>query len=262
MTVAPTPLDRRPFIRSTVHLEAVDSTNDLARSLVVDDAHPLPLLVRANVQHRGRGRGDRTWWSDSGSLTFSVAIDSEAQGLRVDHEPRVALATALAIAEVVDRLVPSTQRVGIRWPNDVEVDDRKVAGILPERVDTPLGPRLVIGVGLNLATRLDDAPAEVRAMATSLAVLRDPTSTLVEPEAVLEAILARLDEALKALAGDDPALVERWARLDTLAGRPVRVALGTEILAGTAAGIDLSGALLVQVDGRHVTLHGGRVLRP
>src|SRR5690348_9213630 len=124
-----------PFIKTRVHREVVDSTSDLARQLVVEGDVACPLLVLARRQTRGRGRGDHSWWSDPGSLTFTVALDPAAHGLRAEQEPRLALASAVAVVEAIAlRLDPGQDRPGIRWPNDVEVANRKVAGILPERV--------------------------------------------------------------------------------------------------------------------------------
>src|SRR5262245_52866551 len=108
-----------PFIRSIVHHDVVDSTNDLARLLVQAGKTPLPLLVRADRQTAGRGRGDHRWWSDEGSLTFTVALDPLAHGLRLEHETRLALALAVAAIDSLEPLV-SEVRLGIRWPNDIE----------------------------------------------------------------------------------------------------------------------------------------------
>src|SRR3954469_8435522 len=157
-----------PFVRTMVHREEIASTSDLARELIASEGAELPMAVRADRQTRGRGRGSNRWWSDTGSLTFTIALDPAAHGLRLEHEPRLALATAVA---VVDALSPLGLAgiVGIRWPNDVEVDGRKLGGILPERLETPPGPRLLIGLGLNVGSTIADAPPDVRELAIALA---------------------------------------------------------------------------------------------
>src|SRR5207237_728418 len=103
------------------------------------------------------------WWSDGGSLTFTIALDPSAHGLRSEHEPRLALATAVAIIDAIASWGLS-EVPGIRWPNDIEVGGRKLGGILPERLDTPMGPRLLIGIGVNVASQMADAPEAVRRM--------------------------------------------------------------------------------------------------
>ncbi|HWE36734.1 MAG TPA: biotin--[acetyl-CoA-carboxylase] ligase [Isosphaeraceae bacterium] len=246
-----------PFARTLVHRPIVDSTSDLARALITSESIDLPLLVLADRQTKGRGRGDHAWWSDAGSLTFTLALDPETHALRRDHEPRFALASAVAIIDAIAAEWPGLP-LGIRWPNDVEALGKKLGGILPERLDTPFGPRLLIGIGLNVSTRLDHAPPDVRLMAASLS---DSLAEPIEPSDVLSVLLQSLESILPRLAADDPMLAARWAELDTLLGEPLRVDLGPRILNGIGRGIDPRGALLVGVEEGVVPLFGGQVLR-
>src|SRR5262249_35843674 len=203
-----------------------------------------PFAVRARRQTRGRGRGTNTWWSDGGSLTVTLALDPSALGLRREHEPRLALAAAVAIIDAVSPLLSDPGSLGIRWRDDGESGGRKVAGLLPERVESPPGPGLLIGIGLNARTRLDDAPPGVRAMAVSLHELAPEPLEPPNEDAVLRALLDHLAGALDRLAGDDPALAGRWAALDTLLGRPVRVDLGAPPPTGAGRGTAPERALL------------------
>src|SRR5438046_905686 len=123
-----------PFVRSFICRETVASTSDDARRLVIEGLEGLPLVVWAANQTKGRGRGERSWWSDAGSLTFTIALDPVAHDLRPEHMPRLALTAAVAIIEAVGPMTPGAG-LGIRWPNDVESGGRKLAGILPERVE-------------------------------------------------------------------------------------------------------------------------------
>jgi BirA family biotin operon repressor/biotin-[acetyl-CoA-carboxylase] ligase len=249
-----------PFVRTMIARDVVESTSDLARELVAEDSDDLPLAVWAARQTRGRGRGENSWWSDAGSLTFTIAIDPASHGIGVEQESRLALATAVAVIDAVAATAPGVSP-GIRWPNDVEVDGRKLGGILPERVMTPRGPRILIGIGLNVATRLGDAPAEVGRMAVALTQLRESPPTRDDLESLLRAILDRIGAILPRLADDDLHLAECWDRLDTLRDRKVRVDLGPRIVAGTGRGIDATGALCLAVDREIVRIVGGRVLR-
>src|SRR5690606_15284394 len=163
----------------------------------------------------------------------------------------------------VDAIGPWVGRgaLRIRWPNDVEIDGRKVAGILPERLNVPGGPRLIIGIGLNVRSRLDDAPGEVRRMAASLAEFADHPPTAEDQEAIFHVLLERLGIVLGLLARDDAGLARRWAELDQLFGSPVRIDLGGEVVAGVGRGIGPDGGLRID-DGRGVrAFYGGRVLR-
>jgi BirA family transcriptional regulator, biotin operon repressor / biotin---[acetyl-CoA-carboxylase] ligase len=249
-----------PFVRTLIRREVVPSTSDLARQLIVAGEGELPFAVWASRQTRGRGRGANLWWSDPGSLTFTVALDPSAHALRIEHEPRLALATAVAIIEAIVPLGLS-QAPGIRWPNDIEAGGRKLGGILPERLETPSGPRLLIGIGLNVSSRLVDAPPEIQSLAASLVDLRPGPLPTGEAERLLHTILDGFASAVDRLAHDDPDLPARWEELDTLRGRRVRVDLGPRIVPGVCQGIDAEGALCLDTSEGPLRLFGGQVLR-
>ncbi|MEO6809306.1 MAG: biotin--[acetyl-CoA-carboxylase] ligase [Isosphaeraceae bacterium] len=249
------------FIHTIVEREEVGSTSDLARSLLEGGGVELPLLVRADRQTAGRGRGAHSWWSDEGSLAITIGLDPETVGLRPEHGPRLALASAVALVDAVSPLIPKGMAPGIRWPNDVEVGGRKLAGTLPERIETATGPKILIGIGLNVSTRLENAPEAVRLMATTVEALRPPWASPLCPSDLLGPFLDRFAAALEALTRDDEALAEQWSQLDTLIGRRVRVDLGPRIIVGTGRGIDRQGGLRLETEGETITLLGGQVLR-
>jgi BirA family biotin operon repressor/biotin-[acetyl-CoA-carboxylase] ligase len=244
-----------PFVRTQVERSEVESTSDLARTLLESPAIELPLVVRARRQTRGRGRGDNNWWSDDGSLTFTLAIDPASLGLRPELEPRIALATAVAVVETFAPVIP----LQIRWPNDLEVEGRKLGGILPERIETPLGVRILIGIGLNVDSRLDDAPPEIRRMAVSLRDIAGASP--VDIDALFKHLLEQVGLTLERLARDDADLAERWGQLDALRESLVLVDVGSWIITGIGSGIDKEGALLVETERETIRLLGGRVLR-
>jgi BirA family biotin operon repressor/biotin-[acetyl-CoA-carboxylase] ligase len=233
----------------------------MARLILRKGAQELPLAVWGQRQTSGRGRGENQWWSDEGSLTFTIALAPEKHRLLVHQEPRLALMTAVAVIEAIGTLGLSTQGIGIRWPNDIEVGGRKLGGILPERVEMDKEHRLLIGVGLNVLTRVDLAPAAVGRMATSLCAL-EPQA--LEPSILprlLAAILARFESNLYRLAEDDLDLAQEWDRLNLLRDQAVRVALGSRMVAGKAFAIDSQGALCLHDGVREHRLFGGQVLR-
>lgn len=253
-------MSSEPFVKTWERRDVVESTSDLARELVVTSDVTCPLVVTARRQTRGRGRGRNSWWSDEGSLTFTIALDPGAHGLRPDHEPKLALAAAVAL---IDALAPwlADTPAGVRWPNDVEVRKRKLAGILPERVETPRGVRLLVGIGLNGLSRLDDAPPEVSRMAVSLADLAAGPLSVEDLDAAFAAILDRFASILGPLSDDAPGLAARWGALDALRDQMVRVDLGPRILRGRAGGIAASGALRLEDEHGVREIFGGRVLR-
>ena len=194
-------------------------------------------------------------------MTFTLAIDPVAHGLTLEKEPKLALATAVAVIEALGQLGFGRTSLGIRWPNDIEVDGRKLGGILPEPLETSQGHRILIGVGVNVLTSLANAPDEVRPMATSLAdVYAKPINEESLPR-LLSSILSHFESVLIRLINGDPTLVAYWNRLDLLRDQWVRVDLGTRIVAGLGRGVDSDGALCLDDGRQQIRLVGGQVLR-
>jgi BirA family transcriptional regulator, biotin operon repressor / biotin---[acetyl-CoA-carboxylase] ligase len=250
-----------PFVNTTVVYDIVDSTSDRAAELVREGCCALPLAVWARTQTQGRGRGTHEWWSDAGSLTLTLAIDPLAHGLTVENEPKLALATAVAVIEALNELELGSPSLGIRWPNDLEAEGRKLGGILPESLETPHGRRILIGIGLNVRSNLAAAPTAVRAMATSLVALHAKSLDESISERLIPAFLGRFDLALQRLALRTPELACQWARLDLLRDKWVRVDLGTHQVAGWGQGIDNEGALCLDDGQQTQRIFGGQVIR-
>ncbi|MFW6125099.1 MAG: biotin--[acetyl-CoA-carboxylase] ligase [Pirellulales bacterium] len=122
------------FVRDVVYRASVGSTNDLALRLAGQREtrpHVGGLLVLAERQTAGRGRGSHRWWSPAGALTFSLLVDPARFGLVRANWPQVSLTTAVAACQVVAQRAPNAPS-GVRWPNDVYLGGRKVGGVLVE----------------------------------------------------------------------------------------------------------------------------------
>jgi BirA family biotin operon repressor/biotin-[acetyl-CoA-carboxylase] ligase len=226
-----------------VHHRVTDSTNERAKQLALAGA-PHGTLVTAEEQTAGRGRQGRQWVAPPGkALLMSVILRD--LGAAQAHLP---LAAALAACEASELSV-SHIHCTIKWPNDVWLDGRKLAGILVE--GRPQDGWAVLGIGLNVATTADEFPAELREDATSLAVAGHE-----EGPPAIERVLANLLATLDTRLGDNPdTIVASWRERDALSGRTVRWSGGE----GTATGIDESGALIVATPSGRVTLDAGEV---
>jgi BirA family biotin operon repressor/biotin-[acetyl-CoA-carboxylase] ligase len=226
-----------------VHHRVTDSTNERAKQLALAGA-PHGTLVTAEEQTAGRGRQGRQWVAPPGKALLMSVVLRELGGAQA-HLP---LAAALAACEASELSVPHIHCT-IKWPNDVWLDGRKLAGILVE--GRPQEGWAVLGIGLNVATTADEFPAELRENATSLAVAAQE-----EGPPAIERVLANLLATLDTRLGDNPdTIVASWRERDALSGRTVRWNGGE----GTAAGIDESGALIVATPSGRVTLDAGEV---
>lgn len=243
------------FLGHIDYLPETTSTNDVALRLAQQPRLPTPALVIAERQTAGRGRGAHRWWSAPGGLTFTLVLEPDADQMPSAVWPRVSLAVATALVDVVAPRMPAAT-CGVRWPNDVFVDERKLAGILVE-VPAPAPScrqRLAVGVGLNVNNSLAAAPDEVRRVGTSLA---DATGHTHDRTELLLALLSRLDHRLQQLVQGDRELPRRWQSLCLLAGREVQLDSGTRRVAGRCGGIGLDGGLVIEVAGRPQRFYGG-----
>jgi BirA family biotin operon repressor/biotin-[acetyl-CoA-carboxylase] ligase len=188
------------FIATAQHHAQIASTNDRALEVAAArDGSPvgqlrLPLLVTADRQTAGRGRGTKQWWNAPDSLAFSVLLDPRAMGLDPKRQSAaISTAAGLAVVDALRRQVPEiAERVRPKWPNDVLGDGRKLAGVL---IEVPRADRLVIGIGVNVNAHAADAPAD---LAERITTVRDMCGQPVDREQLLIAILQSLETLLDA----------------------------------------------------------------
>ena len=220
------------------------STNATAVRLLEARRLAPPAIVAASQQTAGRGQRANRWWSDAGTVCATFVLPTAP-----DRPPgHVPLCAGLAVAAVAERHLGGGE-VRVKWPNDVLVGRRKLAGILCQR----LAGADVIGIGLNVRTSFARAPAEVRRRATSLA-----REGAVAPRR--DEVIAELWHALAAALAD-AGWRERFHALHALQGRDVRIECDGSIRAGRCDGIDAEGRLLLEEPGApRIALTAGIVL--
>jgi BirA family transcriptional regulator, biotin operon repressor / biotin---[acetyl-CoA-carboxylase] ligase len=228
------------FGHPRIHLRVTDSTNARARELAVGGA-PDGTVVTASEQSAGRGRQGRTWSAPAGKALLMSAIVRDL----TRRDALLPLAVPVAVAEACDEF--AGVRCGIKWPNDIWIEGRKLSGILLE--GRPQEGWAVVGVGLNVGAAREEFPEELREAATSIVIEsgRDPGV-----EAVLAAVLDALDRWLRAPAAS---ILDAWRARDVLLDKEVKWHGGV----GTVAGIDPNGSLLVDTAGGQVALDAGEV---
>jgi BirA family transcriptional regulator, biotin operon repressor / biotin---[acetyl-CoA-carboxylase] ligase len=228
--------------RPRLHHRRTDSTNERAKALAEAGA-PQGTLVTADEQTAGRGRQGRTWTAPAGGAVLMSLVLGDLD----ERRALLPLAAAVAVCEACEACAPVECRV--KWPNDIWIGERKVAGILLE--GRPQAGWAVLGVGVNVLTRAEELPPELRESATSLAVAAPST----HPPAV-ESMLDALLRALEARLDDPPErTLAAWRERDALLGRRVRWDGGE----GTAAGVSEAGALIVETDAGRAELDAGEV---
>ena len=220
-----------------VRLDSIDSTQSVAFTLAERGAADRTVVV-ADQQLAGRGRRGRVWQAPPGSsLLVSILVRPRMpQSLLATLSPT----TAVATAEALRRVAPVAARV--KWPNDVLVGGRKIAGILLESrpLATP-GTALIIGIGINLGQ--GEFPPELAGRATSVAL---ETGRAVDRETMLAALLDEFDAWRARLEGEGFGPVrERWRGLSDTIGRHVAV----DGISGTVVDLDIDGALVIDVGG-------------
>jgi BirA family biotin operon repressor/biotin-[acetyl-CoA-carboxylase] ligase len=213
----------------------VDSTNDVARLWAVDGAADGSVVV-ADEQTAGRGRRGAVWVCPAGEgLAFSQIL---RPGMPRALWPRLALIAGLAAAKTLEKNAMAAE---VKWPNDVLIGGKKVAGILVESIDDAV----IVGVGLNV--NVADFPEEIADTATSL--LRE-TGLEQDRRILLEQLAQSIRSHASRAERDFPELLEQLRERCALSGKRVSLWLGNDAVMADVIGIGDRGELVVERDGR------------
>ncbi|MBI4552958.1 MAG: biotin--[acetyl-CoA-carboxylase] ligase [Candidatus Latescibacteria bacterium] len=247
-------LQTSSFGRTVEYADRLTSTNDWALDLARQGAVEGTVIL-ADEQTAGRGRLGRAWDSAPGvGLWASLILRPPASTAFL---PALTLCAACAVAAAIEDVagVPA----GLKWPNDVVIGGRKVAGLLAEtKTLAGVEPPIILGIGINVNHDVEGFPPPLRAVATSL---RIETGRVIPRQRVLQRLLERFEplyaQFLQAgLTPFMPALVER----SVLITRRVAITDGSRTLTGTAVGLDEVGGLIIETSNQgRVHVHSGTV---
>ena len=227
--------------------DEIGSTNHRARELAAEGAENVAVV--SDVQTGGRGRLDRDWTSPSGGIWLSMLLRPTIPST---HAPIITMAAAVATARAVES---TGVQPAIKWPNDVLVDGKKVAGILTEMEgEADRISWLVVGIGLN--ANVDESQLPSDSNATSLQAIRGEIDRRACVQTLLESIWALLD--------DEDEILPAWRSLSGTLGQRVRVDTPEGTVTGKATDVEFPGALLVETgDGtERLTVGDCEHLRP
>jgi BirA family biotin operon repressor/biotin-[acetyl-CoA-carboxylase] ligase len=216
------------------HYPEVDSTMDIARKMARGGCPPFTVVV-TDRQRRGRGRLSRRWFSDAGGLYFTVVLRPE---IPPTLSPRVNLLVAVVLAGTLRRLYGVA--AAVKWPNDVLVGDRKVAGILSE-MEAEADRVTFIDVGIGVNVNNDPPPVESGAVS-----LQQLTGGSVARRALLAGFLDDFEARLHSAAFDG--VIAEWKAHALTLNRRVKIVTLNDSVEGTAVDVDENGSLIVRLD--------------
>lgn len=217
-----------------IYRAVLRSTNSFALARRQAGDLPVPAIILTGKQTAGRGRGRNLWYSTEGTITVTFALPVNS----ILPPWRIPLAAGLAVRRAAALF--SREPVELKWPNDLLINGRKLAGLLCERAEQVD----LIGVGLNVTTDFRHSPKPVRERAVSLAEVGPGSLSMTT---VLIQLAREVRGLLHSADMTDSALIQEYDRYHLLVGRQVTIDRGEEgIVTGRCTGLDHTGRLLLQ----------------
>jgi BirA family biotin operon repressor/biotin-[acetyl-CoA-carboxylase] ligase len=227
------------------HFMSLSSTNEHARKLAENNA-PDGTLVIAESQTNGHGRKGRHWESPTGSGIYVTLILRPK--LPLERTPLLTLAASVAVADAVAQTTGTLP--AIKWPNDILLNDGKIAGILTEvSAEIDYVDYVLVGIGINVNTRLELLPERPIFPATSIAA---ETSSQHSRRRILADLLQNFDQLYLQMQSDDSGtMLKRWKNFSNTIGRRVTITMVNKTLRGTVTDIGDDGALILKTSRGH-----------
>lgn len=242
-------LDTEFLGRNFIYCDEVDSTNSVL--LTSKDFNQNGTVLLAEFQSKGRGRKDREWISSSGqNLTFSILLK---EGLNENTINLINFGASLAVAQAIENLFQLD--VELKWPNDVLVGKKKIAGILLE--STSKGNKInkvVVGIGVNV--NQPNFPGKFEIQPTSI---RREFKLPVSREKLLSELLNIYESTLELIENDPSKILNDWRERCKMIGEKIKIVEGEKIRTGVFDDIDQNGYLILKVGDKREKIHHGDV---
>jgi len=221
--------------RRIVVYQSTSSTNDIAAEYAKNKENH-GLVIFAEEQTAGRGRAGSKWYSSqSDSILCSVVLtDCKC------HDELLSLTAAVAIAEAIGK--PGGNQAKIKWPNDIMLNDKKVAGTL---LESKLDNVYILGVGINCHQKKDSFPRQLQSTATSIDMESHCT---VDRVSLAKRLLTSIDHWLEVAIENSEEVIEQWRKLSTLLNQRVTLIYNGQEFTGNCIGIDPEKGLILQLD--------------
>ncbi len=230
------------FMGKDIHyFKEVDSTNDVAKYLAQNGAEEGTVVV-AEIQNRGKGRRGKTWISPPGGVWMSIILRPDIPPSRA---PQLTLVTGVAVAETLKKELKLN--VGIKWPNDILIGNKKVCGILTE-VNASINKvnYVIVGIGIDMNVDVPLFPPDLQKGATSL---KNELDTEINGAILVQKFLLNLEKLYSQFtAGKFPDILNEWRFLSKTIGSRVEVRTRGKTVQGDAVGINKDGILILELD--------------
>ena len=230
------------FMGKDIHyFKEVDSTNDVAKYLAENGAEEGTVVV-AEIQNRGKGRRGKTWISPPGGVWMSIILRPDILPSRA---PQLTLVTGVAVAETLKKELKLN--VGIKWPNDILIGNKKVCGILTE-VNASINKvnYVIVGIGIDMNVDVPLFPPDLQKGATSL---KNELDTEINGAILVQKFLLNLEKLYSQFTADKfPDILNEWRSLSKTIGSRVEVRTRGKTVQGYAVGINKDGILILELD--------------
>jgi BirA family biotin operon repressor/biotin-[acetyl-CoA-carboxylase] ligase len=230
------------YMGKNIHFyKEVDSTNDVARKLADEGAAEGTIII-AESQRSGKGRRGKKWISPSGGVWMTIILRPDVEP---NKAPQLTLVAGVAVAETLD--VECGLDIGIKWPNDILIGDKKVSGILTEvKTDGGEVDYALVGIGIDLNMDISLFPPEIRGSATSLKVELDRE---IKGAELVQRFLRRFEYYYgEFIEGNFRDILNQWRRLSSTIGNYVEVHKKGRTVYGEAVGVNKDGKLILEMD--------------
>jgi BirA family biotin operon repressor/biotin-[acetyl-CoA-carboxylase] ligase len=230
------------FIGHDIHyFKEVDSTNDVAKYLAEEGAIEGTIVV-AEIQNRGKGRRGKTWISPPGGVWMSIILRPDIPPF---NAPQLTLVTGVAVAETLKK--ECELDVGIKWPNDILIGNKKVCGILTEvNASIEKVNYVVVGIGIDMNVDVPLFPPDLQKGATSL---KNELNTEINGALLVQKFLLEFENIYnKFKEGKFPEILNEWRSLSKTIGNNVEVRTRGKTVRGEAVGINKEGILIIELE--------------
>ncbi len=240
-------------LKRLLHFEELPSTNSYLKEQGAN-GEPEGLVVLADIQSSGLGRQNRSWCSPQGGLYFSALL--RPKNLAINETPLISLSTGVAIAKVFQEAFGLNAT--LKWPNDVEINERKVAGILVEQsLMNKEVEYIIVGVGVNANTPVIKFPKELKETVTTI---QEELGRAVELPRLFSYLIGQLEFWYLRLQDKGiPSIAPHWRKLCSHMGKSVRITIGKDKITGITRDIASDGSLILQTSSGRQQIRAGDV---